>query len=436
MNARTPPVPPEPPVPPGSSGRAVARHGWAQALGTVLAGLVAMGVVAALGLWAAGAADLPDSAFPRVVVATVVTAVGGALEMSGDAGELAATDAGLTVMPLSVTLTGALVIARGFLRPLRHRAVIGVPELAGWAGRIGVLWLLALVGTAFAARQTFEVSLGEGLLSDLGDLFGVTPTVGFTADVPLTVLFGLLWLAGVLVVALLASRRAPLPGSLPRLRTSVRPPAQAMVALLLAYVVVGVVVALVTAGTRGRPADTFAVLLLGLPNLAWPALTIGLGATWNGRVEGPFGLPMPQVLDEVLRTPDVSTVNVGTLAEHDGRMWWLLVAAAVLVTAAGFLMVSRSPAPAPAWLHAVRMAVALALTVLAVGLVGRISAHYGLSVLGIGDLGGGLSGRLFLRPRLWGAVGLALLWGLVAGFLGALLARWVGERSRSGRAGS
>ncbi|CAM5689542.1 streptophobe family protein [Streptomyces violaceorubidus] len=430
-------MPPEPPVPagpPGSSGRAVGRHGWAQALGTVLAGLVAMGAVAALGLWAAGAADLPDNAFPRVVVATVVTAVGGALEMSGDAGELAATDAGLTVMPLSVTLTGALVIARGFLRPLRHRPMADAAELAGWAGRIAVLWLLALLGTAFAARQTFEVSLGEGLLNDLGDLFGVSPTVGFSTDVPLTVLFGLLWLAGVLVLALLVSHRAPLPERPAWLRASVRPAAYAMVALLLAYVVVGVVVALVVAGTRGRPADTFAVLLLGLPNLAWPALTIGLGATWNGRVEGPFGLPMPRVLDEVLRTPDVSTVNVGTLAERDGRMWWLPVAAAVLVLAAGFLMASRSPARLPAWLHAVRMAVALALTVLVIGLVGRISAHYGLSVLGIGDLGGGLSGQVFLRPRLWPAVGLALLWGLVAGFLGALLARWAG--GRSGRAGS
>ncbi|MEU9640197.1 streptophobe family protein [Streptomyces tendae] len=415
--------------PPATAGRAVARHGWVQALGTVLAGLVAMGAVAALGLWAAGATDLPDDAFPRVVVATVVTAVGGALEMSGDAGELAATDAGLTVMPLSVTLTGALVIARGFLRPLRHRAVAGVRELAGWAARIAVLWLIALLGTSFAARQTFEVSLGEGLLNDLGDLFGVSPTVGFTTDVPLTLLFGLLWLAGVLVLALLVSQRAPLPGRLLRLRTSVRPAAYAMVALLLAYVVVGVVVALIVAGTRGSPADTFAVLLLGLPNLAWPALTIGLGATWNGRVEGPFGLPMPRVLDEVLRTPDVSTVNVGTLAERDGRMWWLLVAAAVLVLAAGFLMASRSPARMPVWLHAVHMAVALALTVLMIGLVARISAHYGLSVLGIGDLGGGLSGQLFLRPRLWGAVGLALLWGLVAGFLGALLARRVGGRS-------
>ncbi|MFE0927782.1 streptophobe family protein [Streptomyces mutabilis] len=415
-------------TPPGTTGQAVARHGWPQALVTVVAGLVAMWVVAALGLWAAGAADLPDNAFPRVVTATVVTAVGGALELSGDAGGFADTDAGLTVLPLSVTLTGALVIARGFLRPLRHRAVTGTPELAGWAGRIAVLWLLALLGSAFAARQTFEVSLGEGVLDDLGDLFGVTPTVGFTTDVPLTVLFGLLWLAGVLVTALLVSRGAPLPGRLLRLRTSVRPAAYAMVVLLLAYVVVGLVVGLVVAATRGHPADTFAVLLLGLPNLAWLALAIGLGATWDGRVEGPFGLPMPQVLDEVLRGPDVSTLNVGTLAEHDGRMWWLVVVAAVLLLAAGVVLASRSPTRVPAWLHAVHMAVALALTVLVIGLVGRISAHYGLSVLGIGDLGGGLSGRLFLRPRPWSAAGLALLWGFVAGFLGASLARWAGRR--------
>ncbi len=63
----------------------MARHGWLQALGTVLAGLLTMGVVAALGLWAAGAADLPDGAFPRVVTATVVAAVGGTLKLSGNA---------------------------------------------------------------------------------------------------------------------------------------------------------------------------------------------------------------------------------------------------------------------------------------------------------------------------------------------------------------
>ncbi|WP_432055609.1 streptophobe family protein [Streptomyces sp. bgisy022] len=413
------------------SAPAVARHGWVQALLTVLAGLLAMGVVAALGLWAAGAADLPDGAFPPVVAATVVTAVGGTVKLSGDAGGLAGTEGGLTVMPLSVTLTGALVVGLGFLCPLRHRAVAGAPELAGWAARIAALWLLALLGLAFGARHTFAISLGEGALGDLGDLFGVRPEVGFTTDVLPTVLIGLVWLAGVLVLALLVSRGAPLPGGLLRFQTSVRPAAHAMVQLLLAYVVVALLIALAVAAVRGRPAETFAVILLGLPNVAWLALTVGLGATWDGRVNGPFGLPMPHLLDEVLRTPDISALNLGTLAEHDGRVWWLPVVAAVLLLTTAFVMAALSPPRVRAWQHAVHLAVALALTVLMICLLGRISARLGLSVLGIGDLGEGLSGQVLLRPRVWGAVGLGLLWGLVTGFLGALPARRVRRRGEA-----
>ncbi|MFF5523248.1 streptophobe family protein [Streptomyces coeruleorubidus] len=420
-----------------SGERAVARHGWAHALLTVLGGLLAMAAVSALGLWAAGAADLPDGAFAPVVMATVVTAVGGAVKVSGSAGDLAETQAGLTVIPLSVTLTGALVIAWGFLRPLRHRAVASAAELAGWAARIAVLWLLALIGLTLAARHTFDISLGNDALGELGDLFGASPEIGFTTDVPLSVFVGVVWLAGVLVLALLVSRGAPLPARLLRFQTSVRPAAYAMVALLLTYVVIGVVVGLVVAATKGHAAETFAVILLGMPNLVWLALTIGLGATWNGRVEGPFGLPMPHVLDEVLRTPDIAELNLRTLSEHDGRVWWLLVVDVVLLIAAAFVMAARSPARVRAWQHAVHMAVALVLTVFMICLVGRISAHFGLSVLGIGDLGGGLAGELFLRPRLWGAVGLAVPWGLLTGFAGALLARRVRRRGevRAERAG-
>ncbi|MEV5315723.1 streptophobe family protein [Streptomyces sp. NPDC052610] len=384
-----------------------------------------MAVVAALGLWAAGATDVPDGAYPKVVAATVVTAVGGSVELSGSAGELAGVEGGLTVIPLSVTLVGALVFAAGFLWPLRHRAVAGAGELLGWAARIAVLWLLALLGLALAARHTFTISLGEGAISDIGELFGIEPKVGFTTDVPVTLVFGLLWLAGVLVLALLVSRGAPLPGRLLRFQQSVRPAAYAMVVLLLAYVVLGILIGLVVAVTRGHAAETLAVILLGVPNLTWLALTIGLGATWDGHVEGPFGLPMPNVLDRVMRSADVSTVNLGTLSEHDGQVWWLVVVDAVLLIAAAFVMAARSPARVRAWQHALHMAVALALTVLMICLVCRIDAAFGLSVLGIGDLGGELSGELFLHPRLWGALGLALLWGLVTGFLGALLARRV-----------
>ncbi|WP_189597176.1 streptophobe family protein [Streptomyces pilosus] len=416
-----------------SSGPVVSRHGWAHALVTVIGALAAMGAVAALGLWAAGAADLPGGAFPQVLAATLVTAVGGTVRLSGDAGGLAGTEGGLAVIPLSVTLAGALAVGWGFLRPLRRRAVAGAPELGGWAARIAVLWLLVLVGLGLAARHTFEIPLGDGPLRDLGELFGFRPVVGFAADVPLTVLIGLVWLAGVLLVALMVSGGAPLPGGLLRFQASVRPAARAMVRLLLAAVVIALVVALVVAATRGHPVETFALILLGLPNVAWLALTVGLGATWDGRVEGPFGLPMPQVLDEVLRTPELSELNLGTLVEHDGaRWWWLLVADAVLLLAAAFMMAALSPADVRVRQHAVRLAVALALTVLMICLMARVSARIGLSVLGIGDLGEGFSGEVLLTPRLWSALGLALLWGLAAGFAGASAARVLRRRGGGG----
>ncbi len=401
----------------------------------MLASLVAMAVVAGLGLWAAGAGDLPDGAFPAVVAAVVVMAVGGSVGLSGGAGGIADTDAGLSVVPLSVSLVGALVIAAGFLRPLRHRAVADTKELLGWAARIALLWVLLLVGLGLVARHRFTIELGEGAAADIGDLLGASPKVGFETDVLPTVVFGLLWLAGVFAMALLVSRGAPLPARLVRFQESVRPAAYAMLVLLLAYVALGLVIGVVVAATQGHTAETLAVLLLGLPNLLWLAFTLGLGASWEGRVDGPFGLPMPRVLDQVLRTPSDSTLNLRTLSDHDDRVWLLLVVAAVMVLGAAFMMAARSPARMRAWQHAVHMAVALALTVLTVCLLASVSAHAGLSLLGIGDLGGGLTGLVKLRPLLGSALLLAVAWGLVAGFIGGLLARPVHRRGEVGAEG-
>jgi hypothetical protein len=386
---------------------------WPHALVTVLAAFLAMAATAALGLAAAGARDLPAAAFPRVVLATVVAAVGGTVTLDGHVGDLAGSRAGLTVLPLSVSLAGALVLAGAF----RNRPAGAHP--GAYAARVGALWLPAVLAVSLTAHHTFEVPFGEGTLGDLGDLLGLSPEIGFTTDVPVTVLFALLWLAGVLALTALAARTMPLP---PLLR-GVRPVAYAMVGLLLGCVVIGLVIALVVAGTRGHPVRTLAVVLLGLPNVVWPVFTLGLGAVWDGRVDGPFGLPMPHLLDEVLRTRDVSTLDLGTLARHDGRVWWLVVVDAVLVLSAAYVAALRSPARLPLWRHAVRTGVALALTVLGVCAVARISAHYGLSLIGVGDLGGGLSGVLFLRPRVWTAVVAGLLWGMAAGLLGALAAR-------------
>ncbi|WP_351222899.1 streptophobe family protein [Streptomyces sp. NPDC002133] len=417
----------------GSTARSGAARGvrdWTDALLAVVAGLVTMIVVAALGLWAAGGTDLPESAFPRVVAAVVVMAAGGSVGLAGDAGVIAESQAELTAVPLSVGLAGALVTAELFLRPLRHRAVAGTGELLGRFARLALLWLAALAGLAAFARQSFQISLGEdSLIGDIGDLLDARPQVGFAADVGLTLLYGLLWLIGVIAVALLVSRRAPLPTRLVRFQESVRPAAFAMVALLLAYVVLGLCIGLVVAATQGHAARTFAVILLGLPNLMWLALTLGLGASWDGKVQGPFGLPMPQVLDEVLRTPEGGTLNLATLSERDGRAWWLLVAAVVLVLGAAFLMAVRSPARMRPWEHALHMGIALALTTLVVCLLVRVTARYGLSLIGIGEVEG-LGGEVALDPRLWGAVGIGLAWGLVAGLLGSVLAAPVRRRGK------
>ncbi|MGW7194403.1 streptophobe family protein, partial [Streptomyces sp. NPDC054838] len=285
-----------------------------------------------------------------------------------------------------------------------------------------VLWLLALLAAGLAARQTFALSPGDSLLGDIGELTGSAPTVGFAADLPVTLLRGLLWIVGVLAVALLVSRRAPLPAGLVRLHTAVRPAAFATLVLLLACVALGLVTGLVAAATRGHAERTLAIVLLGLPNLAWLALSVGLGGAWEGRVEGPFGLPVPHPLDQVLRGPERSTVDVSSLAAQDSRAWWLVVVAAVLLLGTGVLAAVRSPAGVRPRQHALRLGVALAVTMLVVCPLAGVHAGFGLSLLGIGDVGG-LGGQVELAPVLWRTTGVALLWGAVAGFLGALLAR-------------
>ncbi|MEK9517806.1 streptophobe family protein [Streptomyces venezuelae] len=425
---------PTSPAPAATGTGPLARVGL-QSLAAVVAGYVAMGVTAALGLWAAGAADLPGG-FTAILAAVVVMASGGQVELSGDAGALAGTRAELTAMPLTVTLVGALVTGYCFLRPLRHHAVAGTRALLLRAATTVVLWLLALAGVSAVARHDFPLTFGggeeEGSLTDIfGELLdAVNPTVGFHTVLGPTLFYGLLWILGVLVAALLVSRRTPLPPRLVRFHAPVRPAAHAMLLLLLAYVAVGLVVGLVVAATRGHAAETFAVLLLGLPNVSWLALGVGIGGSWEGRVDGPFGLPMPQVLDAVLRWgdgTDLSTIDLGSLAAEDARAWWLLPVAAVLVLAAAFVAAVRSPARIRLWQHSLHLGIAFALTMLVVAPLTLVEARLGLSVLGIGELDS-LGGEVILRPNVWRTVGLALLWGLFFGFLGGLLATRVRRR--------
>ncbi|MFF2146079.1 streptophobe family protein [Kitasatospora sp. NPDC058190] len=423
-------------------------RGWLDAFAVVLAGLVAMAAVAALGLWLAGAGDLPEGGFPPVLAATMALAVGGSVQLDGGAGSFAAVDAGVTAMPLTVSLVGAVAMAEVFLRQLRFRAVAGGGELLGRIVRTVLLWVLALVLITVVAKHTFVVPLGGSLAQTIGSALGLTPEVGFHADGPTTIGIGSAWLLLVLAAAFAVSRRAPLPGALLRYQLAVRPTAFALWMVLLAYVVIGAVAGVITAIAHGNARQTLAVVLLALPDLVWLAFGLGLGAQWHGRLEGAVGLPIPKALSSVLRAPNgrEATIDLGTLADHDARSWWLLPVAALLLLAAAFLAAQRSPRTVRLWQHAVRFALATAVTVLLVGLWTRIDADYGLSVLGVGLGQGGLadllgtvlggnnpltgfgSGSLRLRPALWTAVPLAAGWGLLTGALGALLAARVRHR--------
>ncbi|MFF4380684.1 streptophobe family protein [Kitasatospora sp. NPDC001547] len=425
-----------------------AVRGWLDALAVVLAGLVAMAAVAALGLWLAGADDLPDGGFPAVLAATLALAVGGDVQLDGGAGNFASIEAGISAMPLSVSVVGAVVMAEVFLRQLRFRAVAGGGELLGRIGRTVLVWLLALVLLTVGARHSFVVPLGGDLAQSLSGALGLTPEVGFHADGPTTVGIGLAWLLLVLAVTFAVSRRAPLPPALVRYQLAVRPAAFALWTVLLAYLAIGAVAGVLTAVVHGNARQTLAVVLLALPDLVWLAFGVGLGAEWHGRLVGALGLPVPKPLSTVLRAPGggPATIDLGTLAEQDARSWWLLPLAAVLLLAAAFLAARRSPRTVRLWQHAVRFGLATAVTVLLVGLWTRVDADYGLSVLGVGLGQGGLgdllgavlggdnplsglgSGSLTLRPVLWTAVPLAAGWGLLTGALGALLATRVRHR--------
>ncbi|WP_063747454.1 MULTISPECIES: streptophobe family protein [Kitasatospora] len=388
------------------------------ALVTVVGALAAMALVGGVGLWLAGADELPGGGFGAVLAATLLMALGAPAQLGGDAAFVATTQGGIAAMPLSVTLVGALVTAYLFVRPLRRHAVVSGRLLSARVLALASCWTVAVLLLSTAARHSFTVSTGDPLLDELGGAFGAAPTVGFRVDPGPAVGFGLLWLAVVVLLALAASRRAPLPTALVRWHGTLRPTVHAVLSLLLVYVGLALVGGLVAAVAGNEPRETLAVVLLGLPNLAWLGFGVGLGASWHGHVTDSLGLPFPHPLAAVLRSGRDVTLDLGALAEQNGWAWLLLPLAALLVLAAGAAAALRTRPPLPLWRSAVQSAVVLALAVLSVGVVTRVSAVFGLSMLG---MGGG--GRTVLEPDLLTAVPIAAGWGALAGLLGALLAR-------------
>ncbi|CAL9407170.1 hypothetical protein SUDANB108_01585 [Streptomyces sp. enrichment culture] len=476
-----------------------ARVPWGDVLMSAVAAvswaLIGMAGTAALGLRLLEA-DAAGSLGP-MTAAVVALSAGGSVTPSGDVSAFGLTgaeaDTAIEITPLGVSLVGALLLSWFFLRSLRAAGVVIAPaELLARAGAVVALSVAMLGGLVWAGHDVITIDGGSlglddvpggsgsvevpglgdigGLLPDrLGELVDARAAVGFTVDTAPTLLGGLGWTAGVLVIALLASRRTPLPPGWEPVHRVVRPAVSALVTVLVVAVAAGLAAAAYAAIGDDHPRRVAGAALLGAPNGVWLGVPLGLFVPWDGRATGELTRFLPDPLDDLLGSGTDRPVTLGRLAELDGRVWLLGVAAALMMLLAGVLTAVRTPvvgcagsgspgAPPPgsgptspnsgaasatsgaaspvsdarAFVGrcALRLGAVTALGLPLLAWLTDVSVSASLSVLGIDAFGAGID--------LHGHVGTALLlgavWGAGAGGAGALLAWGFGVAGRSATA--
>ncbi|WP_424847350.1 streptophobe family protein [Streptomyces sp. SAI-129] len=441
-----------------------ARVPWGDVLLSAIASvswaLIGMAGTAALGLRLLGA-DAAGSLGP-MTAAVVALGAGGSVAPAGDVSSFglrgAQAHTAIEITPLGVSLVGALFLSFFFLRSLRAAGVAVAPaELLARVGAVVALFTAMTGGLAWTGRDVVTIdgaSLGlddlpggggggggGGLevpgLGDVGDIGGLLPdrigdlvdaraAVGFTVDTAPTLLGGLVWSAAVLLIALPASRRTPLPRGCEAVHRVVRPAVSALVTVALTAVAAGLAAAAWAAIGDDHPRRIAGAALLGAPNGVWLGIPVGLFVPWDGRATGALVGVLPAPLDDLLGSGAERPVTLGRLAELDGRVWLLGVAAALMMLLAGVLTAVRTPVGpddarplALAVRCALRLGVATAVALPLLGLLTEVSVGASLSVLGIDAFGAGLD----LRGHLGTALLLGAAWGAGAGAAGALLAR-------------
>ncbi|WP_063628661.1 streptophobe family protein, partial [Streptomyces lividans] len=425
------------------------------AIASVSWALIGMAGTAALGLHLLDA-DAAGSLGP-MTAAVVALGAGGSVTPAGDVSAFgqkgAEAHTAIEITPLGVGLVGALFLSFFFLRSLRAAGVVVPPaELLARAGAVVALFVAMTGGLAWTGHDVVTIDGGSlglddlpggggsgGLeipgLGDVGDIGGPLPdrvgdlvearaAVGFTVDTAPTLLGGLVWSAGVLLIALLASRRTPLPRGCEAVHRVVRPAVSALVTVALTAVAAGLAAAYAAIGDD-HPRRIAGAALLGAPNGVWLGVPIGLFVPWDGRATGqPAGL-LPAPLDDLLGSGAERPVTLERLAELDGRVWLLGVAAALMMLLAGVLTAVRTPVAsgaarplAFAGRCALRLGIATAVALPLSARLTEVSVDASLSVLGVDAFGAGID----LHGHLGAALLLGAVWGTGAGAAGALLA--------------
>ncbi|MGW0971977.1 streptophobe family protein [Streptomyces sp. NPDC002516] len=440
----------------GSNGTVPWGDTLLSAIASVSWALIGMAGTAALGLHLLGA-DATASLGP-MTAAMVALGAGGAVTPSGNVSAFglkgAQAHTAVQIAPLGVGLVGALLLSWFFLRSLRGAGVVvGPAELLARAGSVVALFVAMMGGLAWAGHDVVTIdgdklglgkvtggggglgSITDKLPGGLGDLGGLLPgrigdlvkakaAVGFSVDTAPTLLGGAAWAAAVLLIALLASRRTPLPAGWDAVHRAVRPAVSSLVAVLLVAVLAGVAAAAYAAIGDAHPKRIAGAALLGAPNGVWLGVPLGLFVPFDGKATGELAKLLPDPLDKLLTADASRPVTLGRLSELDGRVWLLAVAAALMMLYAGVLTAVRTPfvrgggALRFAGRCAVRLGVVTALALPLLAWLTEVSVDASLSVFGFDAFGAGVE----LRGRLGVALVLGALWGAGAGGVGAVLA--------------
>ena len=438
----------------GGTGMTGRSTPWARVLLAAVASVswafLGMAGVAALGLHLLGA-DAAGSLGP-MTAAAVEMAVGGKVRPTGDVGAFgingSQAHAAIGITPLGVSLVGALLLAWVFLRSLRSAGVTIRPaELVARVVTTAVLFLAVLGGLAWAGQDTVAINGGKlappkgatddllnklpgvgkisgGLSDGLQGLITAKTSVRFHVEDGRTLAGGLVWVLAVLLIALLASRRSPLPAGWGGVHRVVRPAASALAVVGVVAVAAGLAAACYAALTGDEPGRIIGSALLGAPNGVWLAVPLGLFVPWKGTASGPLASLLPDPVNRLLAGHDGATITPGSLAELDGRVWLLPVAIALMMLVAGALTATRTPLdPGVRRLGfvgrcAVRLGVGTALTLPLLVELTKVKVDANLSVFGLDAVGAGVD----LHGNLAMALLLGAAWGAAAGAVGALLA--------------
>ncbi|MFF7243634.1 streptophobe family protein [Embleya sp. NPDC008237] len=443
------PPPDRPPAGPASWGGVTP---WLHALGAVLAAFAAMAVAAWAALWLLGADDLGSGTMPALIAAVIALAVGGTVDLEGAeqtgrgddilsqlTGDvsLAQGSGKVDIMLLGIGLIGALVLGWLFLRPLRHRLVIGALDLIVHGVRVLVFTMAALGVVVSTGKHALPIDqfvsrVGDARAQDLIGIFDLGAAARFETDVSGTLVFGALWLLITLVATVAVSARGPLPVKWLRHRAVLRAPVAGLLAVLITAVVTGIVGTPFVAAAAPAPKRMIGGMLFALPNAVWLLASLGLGIPWKTTTSAPtevggfsFGLPGPLGKLVKASSGDGLPIRIDRLAELDSRAWFVPLFSALLLLLGATVMAMRAPASVRPHQHAWRFAVTLAGGLLVVAYLMQLQLKVAVSVLG-GVVSPGASVSLH-ADYLW-TVLLGLLWGACAGFIGGAVADWVRYR--------